>query len=93
MKFLHADKKNLTKTVYNIHGLDFSPEEIAKEIKSRIPEFEYKYEPDFRDKIAKSWPSSLDDSIARNDWGWNPKCKDVKSLVDTVLQNAKVSKY
>jgi threonine 3-dehydrogenase len=51
----------------------------------------YSYDPDFRDAIAKSWPESLDDTLAKNDWGWNPKCKDVKSLVEEVLNYIKVN--
>ena len=55
---------------YNISGISFDPEELAAEIKKIIPEFEISYKPDFRQVIAKSWPQSIDDSVARNDWGW-----------------------
>mmetsp|Transcript_11510 Transcript_11510/g.11495 ORF Transcript_11510/g.11495 Transcript_11510/m.11495 type:complete len:83 (-) Transcript_11510:34-282(-) len=50
-------------------GISFSPEELANAIKKLIPGFEISYEPDFRQKIAESWPQSLDDSYAREDWG------------------------
>jgi nucleoside-diphosphate-sugar epimerase len=55
---------------YNISGMSFSPKEIADEIKKHIPEFEISYQPDYRQQIANSWPQSIDDSVARNDWGW-----------------------
>jgi len=58
------------RTSYNISGMSFSPREIAAEIKKHIPEFEISYKPDYRQQIANSWPQSIDDTVARNDWGW-----------------------
>lgn len=58
------------RTSYNISGMSFSPEEIAAEIKKHIPEFSISYKPDYRQQIANSWPQSIDDTEARNDWGW-----------------------
>ncbi len=55
---------------YNISGMTFSPKEIATEIKKHIPEFEINYKQDFRQEIANSWPQSIDDIVARNDWNW-----------------------
>ena len=57
---------------YNVAGTSFSAGELATEIKKYIPEFRCDYKPDFRQKIADSWPMSIDDSIARRDWGWKP---------------------
>ena len=55
---------------YNVAGISFNPKEIAKAIKSYLPEFEITYKSDERQKIANTWPKSIDDSEARKDWGW-----------------------
>ena len=57
---------------FNIAAMSFSVGELAEEIKKHIPEFVCKYNPDFRQDIADSWPQSIDDSIARKEWGWKP---------------------
>jgi len=59
-------------TSYNVSAMSFSAGELASEIKKYIPEFVCEFKPDFRQKIADSWPKSIDDSVARRDWGWNP---------------------
>lgn len=58
---------------FNVTAMSFSAAELAAEIKKYIPEFECVYEPDFRQKIADSWPKSIDDSAAKQEWGWDPK--------------------
>ena len=55
---------------YNLAGISFTPKEIAESIKKHIPEFKISYNPDFRQQIADSWPKSIDDSQARQDWNW-----------------------
>jgi nucleoside-diphosphate-sugar epimerase len=57
---------------FNVTGMSFSAGELAAEIKKHIPDFEVTYEPDFRQSIADSWPESIDDSAAREEWGWKP---------------------
>jgi nucleoside-diphosphate-sugar epimerase len=54
---------------YNVGGMSFCPDDVYKSIKKHIPEFSISYEPDFRQAIADSWPQSIDDSVARKDWG------------------------
>lgn len=59
-------------TSYNLAAISFSAGELAAEIKKYILEFRCEYKPDFRQKIADSWPMSIDDSVARREWGWSP---------------------
>jgi nucleoside-diphosphate-sugar epimerase len=83
-------EKVKVRTSYNIGAISFSPKEIAEEIKKHVPEFECTYEPDFRQKIAESWPMSIDDSAARRDWGWKhgfDLAKMTKIMMDNI--NAK----
>ena len=76
------------RTSYNLAAIDFTPKEIASEIKKHIPHFNISYNPDFRQKIADSWPSSIDDSDARTDWSWNHHF-DLKSMTEDILKNLK----
>ena len=57
---------------FNVGAMSFSTGELAAEIKKHMPEFTITYEPDFRQAIADSWPESVDDSAAREEWGWSP---------------------
>jgi len=57
---------------YNVAGMSFSAGELAAEIKKYIHEFKCDYKPDHRQKIADSWPMSIDDTVARKEWGWKP---------------------
>jgi len=67
-----ADEARLKHRVFNVNSMSFSAGELAKSIKAVIPEFECEYKPDYRQAIADSWPRSLDDSAAREEWNWNP---------------------
>jgi nucleoside-diphosphate-sugar epimerase len=58
------------RTSYNLSAMSFSPKEIGAEVGKHIPGFEMSYNPDYRQTIANSWPQSIDDTVARNDWGW-----------------------
>lgn len=84
----NADKISV-RTSYNISGMSFSPKEIAATIKKHIPDFNIYYNPDYRQTIANSWPQSIDDSIAVNDWGWKPEY-NLTSMTKDMLDNLKV---
>jgi nucleoside-diphosphate-sugar epimerase len=71
---------------YNLSGLSFSAGELAKEVKKLIPGFTCEFAPDFRQKIADSWPQSIDDGLARKDWGWKPKYDLAAMAKDMVKQ-------
>lgn len=73
---------------YNIAGTSFCPNELYDEIKIHIPEFSITYTPDFRQKIADSWPDSLDDSLAKKHWNWKAKY-DLKKMTVDMLKNLK----
>lgn len=81
-------EKISVRTSYNISGVSFSPKEIADEIKNHLPDFSVSYHPDYRQAIAQSWPQSIDDSVARKDWGWKPKY-DLPALTAEMLKNVK----
>jgi len=82
-----ADKIAI-RTSYNISSMSFSPKEIAGEIKKHIPEFVIHYKPDYRQAIADSWPQSIDDSVARSDWGWKEDF-DLAAMTKDMLENVK----
>ena len=71
---------------YNLAAMSFTPTEVAAEIKKHIPDFEISYSPDFRQKIADSWPASIDDSEARKDWNWKHKF-NLESMTNEMLKN------
>lgn len=81
-------EKIKTRTSYNIAAMSFSPEEIAAEITKHIPGFTIEYAPDYRQTIANSWPQSIDDAVARNDWGWKPEY-DLSRMTEDMLKNLK----
>jgi nucleoside-diphosphate-sugar epimerase len=80
-----ADKISI-RTSYNISGMSFSPKEIGAEIKKHIPDFKISYKPDYRQAIADSWPQSIDDSVARKDWGWKEEY-DLPAMTKDMLEN------
>ena len=71
---------------YNIGAMSFCPEEIYKSVKRHYPDFTITYIPDFRQKIADSWPENIDDTPARQDWGWNHDY-DLNKMTDDMLKN------
>lgn len=84
---MQADKEDVKiRSSYNLGGISFTPEDVANEIKKHIPEFTIQYNPDFRQAIADSWPASIDDSKAQEDWGWNHKY-DLAEITKVMLSN------
>ena len=89
IELMEADATNISiRTSYNISGMSFSPKEIAAEIKKHIPEFLMSCKPDYRQPIADSWPQSIDDSIARKDWGWKEEFT-LEAMTKDMLENLK----
>ena len=89
IKLMTAPKEQVKiRYSYNLGGMSFTPKELANEIKKIIPDFEIKYEPDFRQAIAESWPASIDDSAAKRDWGLDYKF-DITSMSIDMINNLK----
>ena len=87
IKIMQADADKIKiRSSYNLAAMSFTPTEIAAEIKKHIPELEVTYKPDFRQKIADSWPSSIDDSHARKDWGWQHNY-ELENMTNVMLDN------
>jgi len=70
---------------FNIGGMSFTPEDLAAEIRGHIPDFQIEYQPDFRQQIADSWPRSIDDSAAREEWDWKPVF-DLAAMTEDMLR-------
>jgi nucleoside-diphosphate-sugar epimerase len=86
LELMEADAGKLNHAAeYNLAALTFSAGELAGEIKKRLPHFEIEYKPDFRQQIADSWPRTIDDSAAREEWGWAPEF-DLSAMVDDMLE-------
>ena len=89
ISLMDAKADDLTvRSSYNLGAISFTPSEMAQSIKSHIPNFEISYAPDFRQQIADSWPSSINDSTARDDWGWKPTF-DLNRITSEMLENLK----
>jgi len=91
IKLLEADPTKLKhRNAFNITAMSFDPEMIAASIKKYIPEFEIEYDVDpVRQAIAESWPNSIDDSAAREEWGWSPKY-DLDSMTKDMLEKLRI---
>ena len=89
IQLMQTDAKNVkNRTGYNLSAINFTPKEIAEEIKKHIPDFKITYKPDFRQEIADSWPRSINDSEAREDWNWNHKF-DLSTMTNDIITNLK----
>lgn len=92
IQLMQADAKDIKiRTSYNLSAIDFTPKELAEEIKKHIPNFEISYKPDFRQEIADSWPQSIDDSHARTEWNWSHKF-DISSMTKDIIKNLQAQK-
>ncbi len=90
IELMEAPKEKISvRTSYNLSSMSFSPKEIGAEIKKHIPEFELSCSPDYRQAIADSWPQSIDDSVARNDWGWKHEY-DLARMTADMFKNLKL---
>lgn len=87
LDLMNAPKEEVKiRSSYNLSAMSFCPEDIYQSIKKHIPNFEIEYNPDFRQEIADSWPDSIDDSRAREDWGWQ-QSYDLDDMTKDILEN------
>lgn len=87
IQLMNAPPEKLTvRSSYNVTAISFSPREIAESIKKRIPGFEIVYNPDHRQSIADTWPASIDDSKAREDWNWKPGY-DLEKMTNDIIKH------
>jgi nucleoside-diphosphate-sugar epimerase len=92
IELMQAPSENVKiRSSYNLAGISFTPQDLASEIKKHIPNFNISYVPDFRQKIADSWPNSIDDSAAKHDWGWQENYQ-LENMVETMLRHVDISK-
>ena len=85
-ELMQSDENNLTiRSSYNVSGMSFTPNEIGVEIQKHLPNFKLDFNPDFRNKIALTWPQSVDDTFAKNDWNWDPKF-DLEATASIMLK-------
>ena len=89
IELMEAPKEKVKiRSSYNLAGISFTPKQIATEISKHIPNFEISYKPDFRQKIANSWPSSIDDTNAQDDWGWRAEY-NLEEITLDMIKNLK----
>jgi len=92
VQIMQAKPEDITvRTSYNLSAMDITPKELASEIQQAIPNFTISYQPDFRQKIADSWPQIIDDNKAREDWNWSHKYT-ISSMTKDMLKNLQAQK-
>ncbi|MGL5637464.1 MAG: NAD-dependent epimerase/dehydratase family protein [Bacteroidales bacterium] len=91
VQLMEADPSKLIhRNSFNIAAMSFDPEKIAAEVKKLVPDFQMEYQIDeLRQKIANSWPNSLDDTCAREEWGWKPQY-DLASMSQDMIAKLKI---
>ena len=89
IELMETSQENIKiRSSYNLAGISFTPKQIAAEISKHIPNFEMSYKPDFRQEIANSWPSSIDDKNAQYDWGWRLEY-NLEKMTSDMIKNLK----
>ena len=89
LELMEAPADHLTvRSAYNLSAMTFAPEEVAESIQKHLPNFQIDYSPDFRQQIAESWPASIDDQVARNDWAWRHEF-DLDKMTADMLANVR----
>lgn len=89
IELMEADSRKVSlHTAYNLAAVNFAPRDVAAEIRRHIPGFQVTYAPDYRQEIATTWPESIDDSKARQDWGWKPEY-DLSRMTEDMLRHLK----
>lgn len=92
IQLMEANPDTLSiRSSYNLGGISFDPKEIAESIKKHLPDFKIEYAPDFRQAIADSWPNSIEDKKANEDWGWKHEY-DLEKTTAIMLENLKKNK-
>lgn len=90
LKLAEAEDSNLVhKTDFNVSSFSITPKQLEEKLKERFPRFRVTYSPDFRQRIADSWPASLDSSAAAREWGFSPRF-DMDKTIEDMIQNLKV---
>jgi nucleoside-diphosphate-sugar epimerase len=90
IQLMEAPQEKITiRTSYNFSAMSFTPKELAVELEKLVPGFTYDYKPDQRQKIAESWPQTIDDSQARLDWDWKPKF-DLARMTKVMYEGLKI---
>ncbi|MFK5971729.1 MAG: NAD-dependent epimerase/dehydratase family protein [Flavobacteriaceae bacterium] len=89
LDIMESDSEKIkVRSSYNLAAMSFTPTEITERIKTHIPDFKIFYKPDFRQAIADSWPSSIDDIRAQQDWGWKAEF-NLERTTEMMLKNLK----
>lgn len=93
LQLMEAPKEQITTRLsYNLAGISFAPCDLAAAIRKYVPGFRVNYQPDYRDEIGKSWPATINDQQARNDWGWNHEY-DMDRMVREMLTKLAAHKH
>ena len=88
----NANPEKLTSRVYNINSMSLTPRDIINSIKKYLPDFDCIFKPDYRQKIAESWTHSINDTLARNDWNWNPRF-DLDAMTKDMIEKLQIKNH